>query len=312
MCPRLSPPVFIVYNCAVPLGALSPVNKCAITQVEANGMLFRGRAGNLNAASAEPVMLLHGFPETSAMGEDLIAALADKGYRCFAPDQRGYSRGARPTALSDYAYEKLVSDAIALADVLGFVRFHLVGHDWGSVLGWAALRTCPDRVISWTAMSVPHVDSFRSAIATDADQRRRSRYLSLFMLPEEPEQMLTGNDYAALRELWAAMPDYQLKEYLDILSEPGALTAAINWYRANPTLLKVDKATEFGPVAHPTLLIWGNTDLAVGRVAVEGTLPYMRGPFKLVEMDAGHWLVQEQPERVREEILRHLKANPLR
>lgn len=287
------------------------MNKCDITQVEANGMVFRGRAGNVNCASAEPVMLLHGFPETSAMWEELIAALVEEGYRCFAPDQRGYSRGARPSELSEYAYDKLVSDVVALADVLGFKRFHLVGHDWGSMLGWAALRICPDRVISWTAMSVPHVDAFRSAITSDADQQQRSWYLSLFMVPEEPEKMFTGNDYATLRELWAAMPDYQLREYLNILSEPGALTAAINWYRANPTLLKVDKATEFGPVVHPTLLIWGNTDIAVGRVAVEGTRPLMHGRYKLVELDAGHWLVQEQPERVREEILRHLQANPL-
>jgi pimeloyl-ACP methyl ester carboxylesterase len=282
-----------------------------ISYVEANGMIFRGREGNLRDTSAEAVILLHGFPESSAMWEDLLVALCGHGYRFFAPDQRGYSPGARPAALAEYGYEKLVSDVGALADALGFERFHLIGHDWGSVVGWAALRMFPDRIGSWTAMSVPHVDAFRSAIANDADQRRRSRYLAFFMLPEEPERFFIDNDYAGLRALWALIPDEQVRDYLGIFSEPGALTAALNWYRANPSLLRVDEASRFGPVWHPTLMIWGQTDMAVGRTAVEGSKAYMCGPYNLIELDAGHWLVQEQPERVQGEILSHLKAYPL-
>lgn len=282
-----------------------------LLNVEANGMVFRGRGGNLKDTSAEPVILLHGFPESSAMWEDLLVALCGHGYRFFAPDQRGYSPGARPAALAEYACEKLVSDVGALADALGFERFHLMGHDWGSVVGWAALSMFPDRIGSWTAMSVPHVEAFRSAIANDADQRQRSRYLAFFMLPEEPERFFIADDYAGLRALWATIPKEQVRDYLEIFSEPGALTAALNWYRANPSLLRVDEASRFGPVWHPTLMIWGQTDMAVGRTAVEGSKAYMCGPYNLIELDAGHWLVQEQPERVRGEILRHLKAYPL-
>ena len=283
-----------------------------IAHVKANGMIFRGREGKPKDAGAEPVILLHGFPETSAMWEDLLGALLHQGYRCFAPDQRGYSPGARPVTLSGYAYEELVGDVGALADTLGFERFHLIGHDWGSVIGWAALRTFPHRILSWTAMSVPHIDAFRLAVAGDADQRRRSRYLAFFMLPEEPEKLFCADDYAALRALYEPMPDSQVKEYVEILSEPGALTAALNWYRANPSLLKVDEASDFGPVWHSTLLIWGNNDMAVGRAAVESSRAYMRGPFRLVELDAGHWLAQEKPDQVKTEILSHLSAQTLR
>lgn len=280
-----------------------------IIQVEANGMLFRGREGNLKSSSSEAVVLLHGFPETSAMWETIMTVLCQQGYRCFAPDQRGYSPGARPAALAEYSYESLVSDVGALADVVGFERFHLIGHDWGSVVGWAALRVFPDRVQSWTAMSVPHVDAFRTAIAKDADQQKRSRYMAFFMQAEEPERWFLAEDCAALRALWDPMPEEQVAEYMSVLAKPGALTAALNWYRANPALLEMDEVSKFGPVWHPTLLIWGNADIAVGRKAVENSLAYMRGPFSLVELEAGHWLVQEQPERVRDEILQHLKAN---
>jgi len=282
-----------------------------LVRVEANGMIFRGRACGLKDTSKEPVILLHGFPESSAMWQGLMETLGEEGYRCFAPDQRGYSPGARPKDLASYRYENLVSDVSALADILGLEKFHLIGHDWGSVVGWAALGTFPDRIGSWTAMSVPHIEAFASAIASDEDQRRRSRYLGFFMVSEEPERFFRADDYAALRELYASIPPRQVEEYLEMFSEPGAMTAALNWYRSNPSLLKVEKASSFGPVWHPTLMIWGTTDMAVGRVAVEGSKGYMRGRYRLVELDAGHWLVQERPERVREEVLSHLRQEPL-
>jgi pimeloyl-ACP methyl ester carboxylesterase len=161
-------------------------------------------------------------------------------------------------------------------------------------------------------MSVPHMDAFASAIADDPDQRERSRYMGFFMLPEKPEQSLTADDFAALRSLWSSIPAEQVEEYVSVFSQPGALTAALNWYRANTVLLeKRREGPKFGPVQHPTLLLWGNQDIAVGRVAIERTVQYMKGPYRLVELNAGHWLVQEEPERVHDEILRHLRTNRL-
>jgi len=281
-------------------------------EIDANGMVFRARFTGAEGPSGEPVILLHGFPETSIMWAGLMERLGEEGYRCFAPDQRGYSPRARPGGIADYEYRKLVSDVMALADALGYARFHLIGHDWGSAIGWVILQLHPDRVRSWTAMSVPHMDAFASAIADDPDQRQRSRYMGFFMLPEKPEQSLTADDFAALRSLWSSIPREQVDEYVGVFSQAGALTAALNWYRANAVLLeKRREGPKFGPVLHPTLLIWGNRDIAVGRVAVERTAQHMKGPYRLVELNAGHWLVQEEPERVHDEILSHLKSNPL-
>jgi len=286
--------------------------KCLTREIDANGMVFRARFTGAEGPSGEPVILLHGFPETSIMWAGLMERLGEEGYRCFAPDQRGYSPGARPGTVEDYQYRKLVSDVMAQADALGYARFHLIGHDWGSAAGWALIHLHPGRVRSWTAMSVPHMDAFASAIADDPDQRQRSRYMGFFMLPEKPEQSLTADDFAALRSLWSSIPREQVDEYVGVFSQAGALTAALNWYRANAVLLeKRREGPKFGPVLHPTLLIWGNQDIAVGRVAVERTAQHMKGPYRLVELNAGHWLVQEEPERVRDEILSHLKSNPL-
>ena len=286
--------------------------KCLTREIDANGMVFRARFAGAEAPSSEPVILLHGFPETSIMWVGLMERLGEEGYRCFAPDQRGYSPGARRGTVEEYEYRKLVSDVMAQADALGCARFHLIGHDWGSAVGWALLHQHPDRVRSWTAMSVPHMDAFASAIADDPDQRERSRYMGFFMLPEKPEQSLTADDFAALRSLWSSIPAEQVEEYVSVFSQPGALTAALNWYRANTVLLeKRREGPKFGPVQHPTLLLWGNQDIAVGRVAIERTVQYMKGPYRLVELNAGHWLVQEEPERVHDEILRHLRTNRL-
>ena len=288
------------------------MGKCVIREIEANGLVFRARFAGAEGSSGEPVILLHGFPETSIMWAGLMERLGVEGYRCFAPDQRGYSPGARPEGVDEYVYRKLVSDIVALADALGYARFHLIGHDWGSAIGWALIHSYPDRVRSWTAMSVPHLDAFASAIADDPDQRKRSQYMAFFMLPEKPERSLAADDFAVLRSLWSSIPKEQVDEYLSVFSQPGALTGALNWYRANSVLLeKRREGPKFGPVQHPTLLIWGNQDIAIGRVAVERMAQYMKGSYRLVELNAGHWLAQEESERVHDEILRHLKSNRL-
>ena len=273
-------------------------------------MIFRSRSAGLDNVSGESVILLHGFPETSIMWANLMERLADEGYRCFAPDQRGYSPNARPEGVEHYIYQELASDVITLADVLSFRNFHLIGHDWGSTIGWAIVSLYPERVHSWTAMSVPHMDAFRSALADDPDQQTRSQYIALFRIPEQPEKILTANDLESLRALWSSIPKDQIEEYVTVFSKPGALTAALNWYRANSFGLEHGyQGAMFGPVSHPTLLIWGNRDIAIGRAAVERTRQYMKGPYRLVELDAGHWLIQEEPDRVHHEILGHLRSN---
>ena len=280
-----------------------------IRDVAANGMTFRCRVAG---GTGEPVILLHGFPETSHMWVGLLPKLEAAGYRCVAPDQRGYSPGASPEGIGHYRYQDIASDVAAIADACGFDRFHLVGHDWGAGAGWAAVALYPGRIVSWAALSVPHVGAFGAAIRDDPDQQQRSQYITFFQEPGVAEAALSADNYAALRNIWTTSDAEEVAEYLSVFSEPGALTAALNWYRGSRGVDPSDPAVTFGPVSTPTLLIWGNQDQAIGRIGVENAAKFMTGPYRFVELDAGHWLVQEEPERVTSEILAHLRANPIR
>ena len=277
------------------------------TTIEANGMTFRARTAG---ESGEPVILLHGFPETSHMYIPLMERLATEGYRCLAPDQRGYSPGARPDGVANYRYLKLAEDIRGFADAMGAERFHLVGHDWGAGAGWAYVCAMPERVISWTALSVPHVAAFGAAIREDADQAQRSQYIQLFVQEGAAEAAMMANDWAVLKGVWSESSEEEKAEYLSVFTQPGALTAALNWYRASNGLDPANNEVQFGDVSVPTVLVWGNKDQAIGRKGCVDAEQYMKGPYKFVELDAGHWLVQEKPEEVATAVLAHLRANP--
>jgi pimeloyl-ACP methyl ester carboxylesterase len=277
----------------------------SIRDIAANSMTFRARfAGE----SGEPVILLHGFPETSHMWVELLPKLEAAGYRCLAPDQRGYSPGARPEGIENYSYNHVAGDVIALADAWGVDRFHLVGHDWGAGAGWAAVALHPERIVSWSALSVPHIGAFGTAIREDADQAKRSTYITFFQEPGVAEAALSADDFAGLKNVWSASSDAEKAEYLSIFKQPGALSGALNWYRGSRG---IEPGTQFGDVTTPSLLVWGNQDQAIGRVGVEGGAKFMKGPYTFVELDAGHWLIQEKFEAVSDAILTHLRANPM-
>jgi len=277
-----------------------------IRELAANAMTFRCRVAG---ETGEPIILLHGFPETSHMWVDLLPKLEASGYRCVAPDQRGYSPGARPEGIANYRYRDIGGDVFAIADACGFERFHLIGHDWGAGAGWAAVAMSPERIRSWSALSVPHVASFGSAIRNDDDQRQKSQYITFFQEPGVAEAALSADDFAGLRRIWSESSPEEIDEYLSVFRQPGALAAALNWYRGSRGIDPTDPEVTFGPVVTPTLLIWGNRDMAIGRVAVEGGARFMTGPYRFVELDAGHWLIQEEAERVGNEILAHLRGN---
>ena len=252
------------------------------------------------------VILLHGFPETSHMWLPLLEHLAANGYTAMAPDLRGYSPGARPPEPEHYAHAAMAPDILAMADALGQDRFHLVGHDHGAGLGWYMAARHADRLLSWTALSVPHIDAFGEAIANNPEQRERSGYMDFFRQVGTAEEALSANDFAALRNVWSESRPEEVEEYLRVLRQPGALTGALNWYRGG---LTVDRQP-IGQISVPTLLIWGNRDQAIGRPGVTATPPLMDGPYRLVELDAGHWLIQEAEADVLRETLAHLEAFP--
>ena len=276
-----------------------------IVNKEVNGMTFKCRvAGN---PADEPVILLHGWPETSHMWIRLMEKLSAEGYYCVAPDQRGFSPEARPQKVQDYAIEFLASDVVGLADAFGIEKFQMIGHDWGSAIGWAVVAFHPERVKSWTAMSVPHIKAFSDAIRFDKKQKKMSQYMAFFQWRGIPEWFLLKKDRLNLRKTWKKSSPEELQDYLDVIGNKPALKSTLGYYRANYKTLKKGKGTEnYLEVSTPTLMIWGNKDIAIGRTSVEGTAQYMKGPYEYVELEAGHWLMQEAFDACSGPILSHL------
>jgi pimeloyl-ACP methyl ester carboxylesterase len=271
--------------------------------VDANGMQFRTRAAGFGGTRGN-VVLLHGFPESSVMYEPMIPVLAAAGYQVIAFDQRGYSPGARPDGIDAYTTDELVADVFAVADAVGFETFHLVGHDWGAAVGWRAVFSGSPRIESWTPLSIPHMGAYAEAIANDADQQQRSAYLRFLRLPWLPEMLFSFNDFAMLREnIYGEHGSPELDEYLAIFSEPGALTAALNWYRAS----ELQAASRDLEVAIPTTFVWGNRDPVVGDLSLELQRRYFDGNLFEVELETGHWLMQTHASEVSASVLAHLE-----
>lgn len=281
-----------------------------LVQISANGHQFRARVAGFEQPDKPAVILLHGFPVTSAMWIELIDPLVAAGFRVLAFDQRGYSPGARPEQVGEYTVPKLTSDVIAVADAAGLERFHLVGHDWGSVVGWSTVLQHPGRVLSWTGLSIAHPTAFTDALENDPDQGSRSAYFLLFQTPWLPEALFSVNDFWALRGGYSNMSSLQQSEYISVFSEPGALTGSLNWYRA--ITMSIQNRDQLSPeIRTPTLFIWGNNDQAVGRWAVEAQAQYMKGPYHVIELDAGHWLLEDNPDRVINAVVEHVTNNNL-
>ena len=283
------------------LPLLSPEIATGEVRIPARGMEFRARVAGL-ASGGPALVLLHGFPETSIMWKPLIEAAEAMGFRVVAFDQRGYSPGARPDAARAYRVAELSADLFAVADAAGFERFHLVGHDWGAVVGWAAAAQRGDRVLSYVSLSIPHPGAISVANAG-----RTPGYVRFFQMRGIAETLFTaGGLFLMQRAVYVAMPADQLAEYLAVFSEPGALRAAFNWYRS-AEFLTVELA---GNVEQPVLYVFGNRDMPVF-VRPEVRKLHQRfatGPFEEVELDAGHWLIQEEPGRVVDAVMRHLHA----
>lgn len=276
-----------------------------IKKIKIDNLVFDCRvAGNEND---ELVILLHGFPESSYMYRTLIGDLSSKGYYCIAPNLRGYSSGARPKGKKNYAVDRLARDVLDIVKTTKKETFHMVGHDWGSAIGWQVVHDNPYSILSWTALSVPHPQSFYSAILNDKDQQDRSKYIKLFQLPWLPEFKMKSKDFKVLRKLWDVQSTDEIENYLSILKEKGAVTAMLNYYRANYKLLRrAGKEQILGDIYVPTLFIWGENDIAVGSVAVEEGHKYMKGDYTFLKLNGGHWLIQSNYTDVKSAIIEHL------
>lgn len=277
-------------------------------EIHVRGMTFQARAAGPGAG--RPVLFLHGFPQTSWSWHHQIDALAAAGMRALAFDQRGYSPGARPLGLEDYAIEELVADALAVADDQGFDRFDLVGHDWGAMVAWVLAGNHPDRVRTLTAVSVPHPRAFGAALGGgDGDQASRSSYIQVFRAEGGvAERVLLGEDSSGegLRAMFerSGMPADrpEVEVFVAAMLEPGALTAALNWYRA----MRPDLA-DIGPITMPTLYVWSTEDVALGRKAAEDTVNWVEGPYRFETLvGVSHWIPEMAPRELNGLLLEHL------
>jgi pimeloyl-ACP methyl ester carboxylesterase len=254
------------------------------------------------------VLLLHGFPQTSWSWRHQLEALGVAGFRAVAPDQRGYSPGARPAEVARYRSEHLVADVLALADQLGGNTFHLVGHDWGAAVAWQVAGRHGARLRTLSILSVPHPFAFGRALAGEggSDQAQRSGYMAFFRSDGAADSFL-ADDAAGLRNVYAlsGLEGVDVEPYVEVLTQPGAMQAALNWYRA----ADITAVEGLGPVTTPTLFVWSTEDVALGREAAEWTAEYVDGPYRFEVMDGvSHWIAEEVPDRLNALLLDHLRS----
>lgn len=244
------------------------------------------------------VLALHGFPQTARSWQTVGERLADQGVRVVAPDQRGYSPGARPGGVEAYRMPHLVADALAVADAVDAPTFHLLGHDWGAQVGWSVCAAAPGRVRSFTAVSVPHPRAYATAYAQDAEQREAAGYIGIFWQPGTGEEWLAADDWRMLRRMLAGLLDAEIEHYVTRMSEPGATTAALSWYRA------MESASDFPATDVPTTYLWSTGDLALRRRGAELCGDFVTADYRYVELEGvSHWIPDEAPDAVVEAVL---------
>ena len=262
--------------------------------------------------SSPAVILLHGFPESHRTWREIAPRLAGE-FFLIMPDQRGFAGSDRPHDVDAYEANALVDDIFALADALRLDAFALVGHDWGGAIAWAAALRGDPRLKRLAIINAPHPVIFQKSLIEDADQRAASQYISAFR-SKMFEKAVEGMGYEALFEKsfsrhvdLTIIPDTEREQYIAEWSQPGALTAMLNWYRASKLMVPPPGVTlslpdwllgSFPTVNVPTLVIWGMQDKALLPVQLEG-LDRLVADLKIVRVpEAGHFVPWEEPEPV--------------
>ncbi len=240
------------------------------------------------------VLLLHGFPDSHRLWDAQVAALTGAGFRTIAPDLRGFGESDRPEGVEHYNILSLAGDVLGVLDHLGIERAHVVGHDWGAALSWALAAFAADRVDHLVAMSVGHPQAFGSA---GFEQRERSWYMLLFQFEGVAERWLADNDFANLRA-WSSHPD--VEGVIADLTRPGALTAALNYYRANvPPSALVEPPIILPAISAPTMGMWSSGDVALLEPQMKSSVQFVSGAWRYERLDGpGHWMQLEAPDEV--------------
>lgn len=275
--------------------------------VELQHTFIKTNGVNLHVVQAGPedgplVILLHGFPEFWYGWRKQIDFLAEKGYRVWVPDQRGYNLSDKPAGIEPYNQPTLADDVRGLIDASGREKIFLVGHDWGAAVAWWTAMKYPERLEKLVILNVPHPIVSAKTIGKNWEQTRKSWYIFMFQLPWLPEAFSSaGNWNSLIRSLKGAMKpgtftDADWAEYRKAWSQPGAFTAMVNWYRAAGKLRP--KLPPQRRITMPTRIIWGAQDIALIREGAQMSMEFVdHGDLIYIE-EAGHFVQHEEPDRV--------------
>jgi pimeloyl-ACP methyl ester carboxylesterase len=267
---------------------------------------FEHEGVRLHAVAAGPadgplVILLHGFPEFWYSWRKQIGPLAAAGFRVVAPDQRGYNVSSKPHNIADYAITNLIADVIAIAEQLGAGKFFLAGHDWGAAVAWATALRHPLRLKKMAILNVPHPAAMLHTLRTNPLQMLRSWYIAFFQLPRIPEARFSADNFAmgvkslATSSRPGTFTAEDFAQYRLAWSNPGTVTAMINWYRAF-----FRRRPRLGdPQVHvPTRILWGQRDKFLLPEMAQESLQYCDSAQLTFFPEATHWLQHEEPEAV--------------
>lgn len=247
------------------------------------------------------LIALHGFPQTATSWQRVATRLSDEGIRVLAPDQRGYSAEARPPAISAYTLDRLAGDVLALADAAGWDRFDVLGHDWGGGVAWYLGSRHADRVRTVSVASTPHPRALLEAFK--GRQALRSWYMLTFQLPWLPETLLGAGGGWLTARMFAASGAADPAAMGRLMSDRATATGAVNWYRA----LRLRDAPGAGRVTVPSLYVWSDKDVALGRQAAERTRDFVDGDYTFVELSGvSHWILDDAPDELADAVLAHL------
>ena len=262
------------------------------------------------------VVLLHGFPECWYSWRHQLTALGER-FRVVAPDMRGYNLSDKPGRVEDYRVSRLVDDVTGLIRHLGAREAAVVGHDWGAAVAWAVAQHYPDYVWKLAALQVPPLAVWSKNLTLR--QLLRSWYMFFFQLPSIPEWWISRDDFAGLEKMFrrtsrpGTFSDEDISVLKSAMREPGALTASINYYRANlgAFLRRGFKRREFTKqerVRTPTLFVYGERDFAIAPETVQGVADYIDAPYTEVRLArSNHWVQQEHPSEVNAALLSFLE-----
>jgi len=285
---------------------------CKSEFVNVNGI----RMHYITAGKGPLLILLHGFPQSSYAWRHQLPALTHH-FQVVAPDLRGYGQTEKPRNVSDYRTSQLTADIVGLIHALGHESAHIVGHDWGGVVAWKLALEYPEVINRLVVLNAPHPHIFSRVLRSSRKQIMRSWYIFFFQIPYVPELVFKLFSKKLLNSLFRGssirkdtFSDVDIEKYHQALTEPGAITAALNYYRAAfhkvPTEEKSEKKNK--KIAAPTLLIWGEADTALGKELTYGMEQQFEGPFHIQYIpNCSHWVNEEQPELVNRALIDFLK-----